>query len=73
MLLADLWLGGLRMRNRTNINVSFSVFDSLSYVKPTYIIPSLRPGVPPDHLFLDSAPNVGPLISRWKINKFENC
>ncbi len=27
----------------------------------------------PDHLFLDSAPNLGPLISRWKINKFENC
>jgi hypothetical protein len=27
---------------------------------------------PPDHLLLDSAPNLGPLISRWKINKFEN-
>jgi hypothetical protein len=22
---------------------------------------------------LDSAPNLGPLISRWEINKFENC
>ncbi len=29
--------------------------------------------VPPDHLFLDSAPNLGPLISRWEINNFENC
>jgi hypothetical protein len=29
--------------------------------------------VPPDHLFLDSAPNLGPLISRWEIIKFENC
>ncbi len=29
--------------------------------------------VPPDHLLLDSAPNLGPLISRWEINKFENC
>ncbi len=29
--------------------------------------------VPPDHLFLDSAPNLGPLISHWEINKFENC
>jgi hypothetical protein len=29
--------------------------------------------VPPDHLLLDSAPNLGPLISRWEINNFENC
>ncbi len=29
--------------------------------------------VPPDHLLLDSAPNLGPLISCWEINKFENC
>jgi hypothetical protein len=28
---------------------------------------------PPDHLLLDSAPNLGLLISRWEINKFENC
>jgi hypothetical protein len=24
-------------------------------------------------VLLDSAPNLGPLISRWEINKFENC
>ncbi len=29
--------------------------------------------VTPDHIFLDSAPNLGPLISRWEINKIENC
>ncbi len=29
--------------------------------------------LPPDHLLLDSAPNLGPLISRWNINKLENC
>ncbi len=28
---------------------------------------------PPNHLLLDSAPNLGPLISRWVINKFGNC
>jgi hypothetical protein len=28
--------------------------------------------VPPDHLLLDSAPNLGPLIFRWEIDKFEN-
>jgi hypothetical protein len=28
--------------------------------------------VPPDHLLLDSAPNLRPLISRWEINKFKH-
>jgi hypothetical protein len=27
----------------------------------------------PDHLILDSAPNIGPLISRWELDKFKNC
>jgi hypothetical protein len=26
--------------------------------------------VTPNHLFLDSVKNIGPLISRWEINKF---
>ncbi len=29
--------------------------------------------LPPEHLFLDSAPNIGPLISRWELGKFKNC
>jgi hypothetical protein len=29
--------------------------------------------VPPNHLLMDSAPNLGPLIFRWEINKFEDC
>jgi hypothetical protein len=33
----------------------------------------LSMSVPPDHLLLDSAPNLGPLIYSWEINKFENC
>ncbi len=28
--------------------------------------------IPPDHLLLDSTSNLGPLISRWEINKFGN-
>ncbi len=28
--------------------------------------------VPPDHLLLDSAPNIGPL-TRWELDKFKNC
>jgi hypothetical protein len=26
-----------------------------------------------DHLLLDSAPNIGPLISCWELDKFKNC
>ncbi len=29
--------------------------------------------LPPGHILLDSAPNLGPLIFSWEINKFENC
>ncbi len=29
--------------------------------------------LPPDHLLLDSAPNIGPLISLWELDKFKNC
>jgi hypothetical protein len=27
----------------------------------------------PDQLFLDRSPNIGPLISRWELDKFKNC
>ncbi len=33
----------------------------------------IRPNKPLDHLILDIAPNLGPLLSRWEINRFENC
>ncbi len=29
--------------------------------------------IPHDHLLLDSAPNIGPLISRWEPDKVKNC
>ncbi len=28
---------------------------------------------PLDHLFLDRSPNIGPLVSRWELDKFKNC
>jgi hypothetical protein len=34
-------------------------------------VPSFQ--IPPDHLLLDSAPNLGQLMSLWEINKFEDC
>jgi hypothetical protein len=27
----------------------------------------------PFHLLLDRSPNIGPLISRWELQKFKNC
>jgi hypothetical protein len=27
----------------------------------------------PDHLLLDNAPNIGPLVSRWELDKLRNC
>ncbi len=32
----------------------------------------LNLSIPPNHLLLDTASNLGPLISRWEINRFEN-
>ncbi len=29
--------------------------------------------ITPDHLLLDSAPNIGPLKSRWELDKFKTC
>jgi hypothetical protein len=29
--------------------------------------------LPSDHLLLDTSHNIGPLVSRWELDKFENC
>jgi hypothetical protein len=29
--------------------------------------------IPLNRLLLDNAPNLGPLISRWELDKFKNC
>ncbi len=29
--------------------------------------------LPPDPLLLDRSPNIGPLISRWELDKFKTC
>ncbi len=46
-------------------------------LKPWYSFPQRNTSwfrrLPPDHLIMDSAHNLGPLISRWVINKLENC
>ncbi len=52
-------------------------FENCAYahavISKWYLDQPLSCHTTPDHLFLDSAPNLGPLISRWEINKFENC
>ncbi len=34
---------------------------------------AVRGTVLPDHLLLDSVPNIGPLISCWELDEFKNC
>jgi hypothetical protein len=54
----------------------WSKLDHLMLYQPTCqpILELLRTlELPPDHLLLDSAPNIGPLISRWELDIFKNC
>ncbi len=51
-----------------NVTVCFRAWSWTHAISPAVVR-----CVPPDHLFLESAPNLGPLISRLGINKFENC
>jgi hypothetical protein len=48
-------------------NPLLAYFTNIIYIKIRHI------SYPRSPLLLDSAPNLGPLISRWEINKFENC
>ncbi len=51
---------------RQYIFVSSSVAKIINLIKSTLL-------VPPGHLLLDSVPKIGPLISRWELDKFKNC
>jgi hypothetical protein len=58
----------------SNTLISWYIFNWLSSYPYSNVLTFQRSTMlHPDHLFLDSAPNIGPLISRWEINKFENC
>ncbi len=52
--------------------VYYQFFFSINGTHFEFFMRSGSP-IPPDYLLLGSAPNLGPLISRWEINKFENC
>ncbi len=55
--------------------ISLIHYLSVIFICPSFYIflTSCGHDIPPDHLLLDSAPNLGPLISCWEIYKFENC
>jgi hypothetical protein len=57
------------------IGDTFPLSPSISVLnlKIAIVITNFTQVIPPDHILLDSAPNIGPLISRWEIIKFENC
>jgi hypothetical protein len=66
----------MHLRRREEINdVDFWLHSFLRYCidEIFLLICTCMNLTTPDHLLWDSAPNLGPLISRWEINKFENC
>ncbi len=58
-------LGLLKLGVKTYLMAPMSPLHSSTFLKSSHIHP--------DHLLLVSAPNLGPIISRWEINEFENC
>jgi hypothetical protein len=47
--------------------------ETCSFVATVRVLNFLLRICIPDHLLLDSAPNLGQLISHWEIPKFKNC
>ncbi len=71
------WHINIRILDIFNLRFSHSALPCLfcpSINFRSYVAMLLLRGFPsPDHLLLDSTPNLGPLISCWEINSFENC
>ncbi len=68
----------MRLWHVTSICVVMRLRTSLEYQEHSQTIERVERQhwchfMPPDPLFLDSASNLGRLISCWEINKFENC
>ncbi len=62
---------------KNKIKVPFSFFLSLFLLFLKTNLSILYGGsvvtVPADRLSLDRSPNIGPLVSRWELEEFENC
>ncbi len=64
------WLGAYLLNNN---NKRLKIIITSIFINQNSQCSHEIESLPLDHLFLDSAPNLGPLISRWEINEFENC
>jgi hypothetical protein len=60
-------------RVRFHARVDFEIRMYREFIWKFWIFLSSEVWYPPYHLFLDSAPNIGPLISRWQLDTFKNC
>jgi hypothetical protein len=58
----------IRWTNSTSRRIASTIERSF----PSEDMRSKRVDVPPNHLLLDSCPNIVPLISRWVLDKFKN-
>ncbi len=56
-------------RAQTSLNIHFI---TLLLINRLFTLANIL-WIPPDHLLLNRSPNIGPLISRWELNKFKNC
>jgi hypothetical protein len=65
----------LKRENISSKSQIHSLQDQVHKVRLHFLSFTVLPylGLPYDHLLLDRSPNIGPLISRWELDKFENC
>ncbi len=60
------------LKKKKDFEPSCGGFNDVDGIPPYF--PLFNSGcIPHDHLLLDSAPDIGPLISRWELDKFKNC
>ncbi len=72
-------LGQVHVLRKGNVvNVDVNPFPSPDWVQPGMQTEGYEHEhdailIPHDHLLLDSAPNIGPLITCWELDKCKNC
>jgi ATP-dependent DNA ligase len=56
-----------------DLSLSANHKAALGKVRDAFLSVDVSSLVPPDHLSLERSRNIGPLISRWELDKFKNC
>jgi hypothetical protein len=59
-------------RELRNLPVPWNTLNTSS-PSANVVLLTVSSSILPDHLLLDRSPNIGPLISRWGLDKFRNC